>query len=154
MLSLSRLAEPTVITQCIMAARAAFSTSGAAIVTTAVSDGVVRVSSVRDLQERFRYSLPGAYIATLCGDSSLLAVAAAFGTVSACLPEHSVLLLLLQHPQVRIAESCEDAAGHCVRSVASLALGGFQGVGWPRLVELCSTTPIEHSNVAVFNTCS
>lgn len=68
-----------------MSVRAAFSTSGAAIVTTAVSDGIVRVLSMRDLKERFRYSLAGAYLAGLCGDSSLLAVATAFGTVSATL---------------------------------------------------------------------
>ena len=64
-----------------MAIAAAFSASGAALVATLPADGLVRVVSARDLRERFRYLLPGAYFATLCGDTSLLAVAATHGTV-------------------------------------------------------------------------
>lgn len=64
-----------------MAVAAAFSASGAALVATLPADGLVRVVSARDLRERFRYLLPGAYFATLCGDTSLLAVAATHGTV-------------------------------------------------------------------------
>ena len=66
-----------------MAVSSTFSASGAALAAALKKDGLVRVVSARDLKERFRYLLQGAYLAVLCGDSSLLAVAATHGTVSA-----------------------------------------------------------------------
>ena len=55
--------------------QAFFSASGAALVVTTPEEGIVRVLSARDLKERFRYILHGAYLASLCLDTSLLAIA-------------------------------------------------------------------------------
>jgi hypothetical protein len=126
-----------------------FSRSGAAIVATLADSGLVRVVSAGELRERFRYSLPGAYWAGLCGDSSLLIVATPLGTVSSLGARQTCL------GQSQPLHACHRLAGRVfVRHVVLLERGGgcarsphppFQRAGHDERIGLCALAANGHA---------